>query len=218
MNIRGGLFVRIVVSFAVVLSAASAGAASKGEIDKLAADLYSDSREARFSAVDALGKMKDEKATGILLGVIEERSDDWKLQIKAIRAMGSGDNPKFVELLLNILNDPFVTNDCPAMKWNAATALGSFGKYPRVFDALVNALHDRDLYVRETAADSLGRIGDKRAAPFLLDALHDKSFAMKASAIRAIRKLHDPAALSHLKRVTLSDKDALLIYGVSRKP
>ncbi|HEX8947747.1 MAG TPA: HEAT repeat domain-containing protein [Dissulfurispiraceae bacterium] len=218
MKMRRGLCVRIFLSLAVILSAASAGATGTGEIDKLAADLHSGSREARFSAVDALGRMKDEKATEILLGVIEERSDDWKLQIRAIRVMGSRDNPKFVDLLLDILNDPFVTNDCPAMKWNAATALGNFGKYPRVFDALVNALHDRDLYVREAAAESLGQIGDKRAAPFLLDVLHDKSFAMKASAIRAIRQLHDPAALSYLKRVALSDKDAILIYGVSRKP
>ncbi|MCL5237705.1 MAG: HEAT repeat domain-containing protein [Nitrospirae bacterium] len=199
--------VSLVITIFLIAFAVQAGAE---DIDKLMADLHAGGPAVRVSAIEELGKMKNDKAVNALVGIIEERDEDWRIQIRAIKALGAADNPKFVELLMDMLNDPFVTNDCPALKWNAALALGSFGKYPRVFDALTHALQDRDLYVREAVIQSLGQLGDGRAVPFLIAALNGRSFAIRASAIRALEKLDDPEAASYLKRIAQSDKDALL--------
>ncbi len=203
-------FGRLVCLVMVLLSVAFAQKVSAGDFDTLMAGLHSRDREARIAAVEKLGNMKDARAEKALVALVADEYEDWRVQVRAIQALGDTDDPKLAEVLMNMLNDSFVTNNCPALKWNAAMALGNFRHYPRVFDTLVYSLDDRDLYVREAVVQSLGKLGDQRAIPFLRDTLNDKSFAIKLSAIKALGAFKTPEAFSSLRRVAQSEKDDFL--------
>jgi len=112
------------------------------------------------------------------------------------------------EMLVKIFNDPFLNNECPAMKWNTAVALGKdFNKGSRAVDSLIDALNYNNLLVREAAIQSLGEIGDSMAVPFLIPALKDKSFAIKFSTIKALGNIGDPQAIPFLKQIAENDND-----------
>ena len=210
MGICRTIYASFIGLLVIGLSVAFVPEADADGIERLVADLDSGSPEVRMAAVERLGTIKSDESVQALIGVVRDRGDDWRLQIRAIRKLGSTDNPAFVELLIDMLNDPFVTNTCPALKWNAALALGSFARYPKVFDALVYSLHDKDIYVREAVIQSLGRLGDARAVPFLAEALHDKSFAIQYSAVKALGILKDSGAAGYLRRIARNSDDPLL--------
>jgi HEAT repeat protein len=54
-------------------------------------------------------------------------------------------------------------------------------------EALVKVLRtDRDTFVRRAAARSLGEIGDREAAPALIEAVGDREFFVAVTAYRAL--------------------------------
>jgi len=69
----------------------------------------------------------------------------------------------------------------PAVRWNAATALGAM-KDARAVDALIAALRDDDFTVRSAAAVALGKIRDARAVESLSVALKDENFSVRKDA------------------------------------
>jgi HEAT repeat protein len=157
--------------------------------------------------IEELGKLSSEESVKALMGVVEDRHEDWRLQIKAIKLLSGVDDQRVANLLIRVLTDPFLTFDCPALKWNAAVELGNFGKYQDVVDALIKGLADDVVYVREAAIQSLGQIGSMRAVPYLLSALNDKSFAIRISAVKALGKIGDNKAVPYLKEVAANDTD-----------
>src|SRR5204863_8379671 len=60
------------------------------------------------------------------------------------------------------------------------------------------ALQDESQFVRMAAARSLGRLGDKKAVPALLEALSDPMFMVRQNAMWALGEIGDPAALGAL--------------------
>lgn len=141
------------------------------------------------------------------MSVIENQGEDWKIQIRAVKLLAEIKNYRAVDILIRTLEDPFFTYDCPALKWNAAFALGNFKNYDRVVDVLIDALNDKTLYVREAAIQSLGEIGSRKAVPYLIFALSDKSFAIRISAVIALGKIGDMEAIHFVKRVLENDAD-----------
>ena len=89
------------------------------------------------------------------------------------------------------------------VRCHAARALGgmtsdyqygrSWAKDPRVVDALIDTLKDRDRAVREDATIALGMIGDPRAIDALIEAMKDG--AVKRHAISSLGMIGDPRAL-----------------------
>ena len=74
-------------------------------------------------------------------------------------------------------------------------------------DSLIDAINHYNLLVREAVIQSLGRIGDSRAVPFLILALNNKRFAIKFSAIKALENIGDPQAIPFLKKIAENDSD-----------
>jgi HEAT repeat protein len=157
--------------------------------------------------MEQLGRIGDDDSVRALMSVIENQGEDWKIQIRAVKLLAEIKNPRAVDLLIKVLDDPFFTYDCPALKWNAALALGNFKNYSKVVDVLIDALTDKTLYVREAAIQSLGEIGNRKAVPYLISALNAKSFAIRISAIMALGKIGDGAAIPFVKRVLDNDTD-----------
>lgn len=180
--------------------------AAARDFDMLITDLKSADMKVRMSAIEALSGIDDSRAVDILAGIVEDRKKDWRVRARAIRSLAGLGDDRVVALLIKALNDPVFTRDCPALKWNAAIALGSFGNDPEIVDALILALSDRTLYIREAAIQSLGEIGSRNAVPYLISALSDKSFAVRMSAINALGKIGDKSAAPFIKRL-LDDVD-----------
>jgi hypothetical protein len=136
-----------------------------------------------------------------LISIIESKGVDWRLQIKAIREISESHDPRGIEILLRLLNDPFLNYDCPALIFNAAMALGRYKGDSRVVETLLNLASDikNPISVREAAIQSLGEIQDRRALNPLIDLLRDASFAIRSSSIKAIGKIGDPSAIPYLE-------------------
>ena len=66
-------------------------------------------------------------------------------------------------------------------------------KHRAAVDALLEALSDDDRDLRQAAAESLGRLGDTRAAGLLNGALQDEDIWVRKSAAEALRVLNSKA-------------------------
>ena len=75
-----------------------------------------------------------------------------------------------------------------------------------VVPALIARLKDDDAGVRRAAAQSLGRLGDRRAVQPLITVLADPEAEVRRSAIEALSDLEDPAAISPIAGL-LKDSD-----------
>ena len=82
-----------------------------------------------------------------------------------------------------------------------------FNKGTRAVDSLIGALQNDNLLVREAVVQSLGNIGDRVAAPFLIPLLNDRSFAIRLSTIRALENIGNPEAIPFLRKMAEKEKD-----------
>lgn len=189
----------------------SVGMAAADTVDELIKKLQTGDHETRMKAVKEMAGMKDEKMIDPLADSIFMKGEDWYIKIRAIRILGEIDSPRVQEVLLTVFNDPFLNNECPAIKWNTTIALGrKYHKGTRVVDALLSALDENNLLLREGLIQSLGKIGDAKAVPYLLPKLNDKSFAIKFSAIKALENIGDPQAIPSLKKISDTDGDPFI--------
>jgi len=197
------------VFLVLMLFAVSMGFAADGS-DKIKADLNSSNWEVRRAAVEKLNNFKDEGTIDLLMQVAGSRVEYWPVKIKAITLLGDSANPRAVELLLSIFNDPFNNWECPAIKSYTALALGNFKGNAKVVDTLISGINDRELFTREASIQSLGRIGDRAAVLPLIAALNNDNSAIKLSAIKALETIGDPQAIPHLRRIAENDKDSVV--------
>ncbi len=148
-----------------------------GNIEQLMATLQNSNLQTRLLAEEELGKVKDDRTVNALLKIVVVKGEDWRIKIRVIRLLAEMGNPKAEELLVRIFNAPFLNEECPAIKWNTAIALG------------------KDLNK------------GSRAVPFLLHSLNDKSFAIKFSTIKALGDIGDSRAIHFIKQLADSDND-----------
>lgn len=196
------------LAVSAVSMAAPAGLAASNDVNRMVTELKKPEWQKNLSSSAWVARFNNERSFEVLTELISNKGINWRVRIRAIRLLGETGNPRGISFLAEILNDPFLNNDCPAIKWNTATALGNFKKDPTALDTLINTLrHDDNNVVREAVIESLGKVGDRRAVPFLLSALEDSSFAIRFSAIKALGAIGDPEAIPYLKRISDRDSD-----------
>jgi len=66
-------------------------------------------------------------------------------------------------------------------------------------EGLIRALKDEDYWVRWRAAESLGRIGDKRAVEPLIEILNDTNYMVQTEVAWALRQIREPAVKPLIK-------------------
>ncbi|MFA5354782.1 MAG: HEAT repeat domain-containing protein [Thermodesulfovibrionales bacterium] len=189
---------------------------SAQDFSSILKDLGSRDPQVVSAAVEKLGERGDDVAVMALIRVIEAPVEDWKIQIRAINLLAEIGNPLAVDILINVMNDPFLTNECPALKWNAVRALGRFGDEKRVVSALIYRLDDRDLYVKEAVIQSMGESGNPELVPVIAPFLRDRSFAIRLSAVKALGRIDGPSALSFIEAVAREEKDQLIRHEASK--
>lgn len=203
------IFVRLVLlgcSLCIILSAKTAVA---GEIDGHIRDLRSKNEQTQLAALEALGRLREVRAIDALLDFVFIKAENWRVKIRAIHLLGDIPDKTVSDRLVTIFNNPFLNEECPAMKWYTAMALGKdFNKGTRAVDSLIEALDYNNLLVREGIIQSLGKIGDSKAVPFLIPSLTDRSFAIRFSTIKALENIKDPRAIPYLRQAADNDDDA----------
>jgi HEAT repeat protein len=184
---------------------------SAGDFEDLIQNLNSRDTAAQISAVRELAQKRDEKSVEALLTFVFTKAEDWKVKVRAIRLLGEIPSIDVSDKLVTVFNDPFLNDECPAMKWNTAVALGQrFNKGTRAVTTLIEALTYKNLLIQEAAIQSLGKIGDPAAVPYLITALDDSRFAIKYNAIKALENIGSKEAIPFLKKVAEEEKDAFL--------
>ena len=178
--------------------------------DDLEAKLRSAGPGEHSSAMEELQRASDDDAVKALVKIVEERRDDWKLQVAAVRLLGEIGNPLATYILIKVVTDAFFTYDCPALKWNGIVALRNFRNDPKVVGALLYVIDEDSFYLREAVIETLGRIGNRETLPNLISALGDKSFAVRMSAVRALGEMNDIRAIHHLKDIADNDAEPLI--------
>jgi HEAT repeat protein len=79
---------------------------------------------------------------------------------------------------------------------------------PTAVDPLIDALKDRNLYLRKGAALALGQIKDPRAVDPLIAVLEDESSSVRRNAAQALGEIGDPLAVDPLLNVFQDDEDS----------
>lgn len=131
-------------------------------------------RRVRSNAARALGDIGDVRAVGPLVAGLSDRNEGVRIAARdALVEIGASAVQPLIEVLRG------------SREWEvylcelAAQALMLIGS-PAV-EPLIAALEDKDVLVRWTAAEALGKIGDKRAVSSLVAALRDSDVSEAAS-------------------------------------
>ncbi len=181
------------------------------DFQKVVRALESKDKLKRLNAIAELSKIKAQETTELLTNVVFDKSEDWKVKIIAIRALGEINDPEIVDKLVTIFNNPFLNEECPAIKLNTALSLGKkFNRGTRAVDSLIEALNQDNLLIKEAVIEALGEIGDPKAVPSMISLLEDENFAIKISAIRALEKIGDSRALPFLEKILELNDDILI--------
>jgi len=124
--------------------------------------LHTRSSVAKYYAAQALGKIGDNKAVDSLLIAIADQ--DPIVQRSVVSALGKLEDPRAVSHLVTMLGSPHAD-----LRIAAKDAL--FELRNVAIDALINALHNRNVFVRYHATQLLGEMATPRAVPGLISLL-----------------------------------------------
>ncbi len=94
-------------------------------------------------------------------------------------------------------------------RWQSVIALQNMGK-PAV-EYLVLALKDENKWVRFTAVNALGNIGDLRSVDHLIGMLNDEDKDVRFATAEALGKLGDPKASDALRQTSIRDNEFVKI-------
>ncbi|HET6516134.1 MAG TPA: HEAT repeat domain-containing protein [Thermodesulfovibrionales bacterium] len=146
-----------------------------------------DNAGARNTAIEVfvhLGK----KATTFLMSAFETPNRDVRKFI--IDILGEIRDRDALPLLLESLHD-----EDDNVRASAVEYLGNLAE-PAVVDGLIGILRSGDVWTAFPAADALGRIGDRRAVPALIEALSIK--ALREPALKSLGRLSVVETLEHV--------------------
>lgn len=181
------------------------GQAAAVEFASILDELHNGDKAERMEAVETLSKMKGEESLRALLDEFNTIAEDWEVRIKALDALAASGDAMVTDALLYALID-----SCPAIKWHAAVGLGGYGSDARVIDALIAALDDPTIYIREAAIGSLGQMRAIKAIPQIDKALHDSHFSVRLKATLVLESIGDERSRRLLKWMADNEPDLFI--------
>ncbi|MEE8441324.1 MAG: HEAT repeat domain-containing protein, partial [Spirochaetia bacterium] len=132
-------------------------------------------------AISAIGTDGSDGAVELLLELFEElRSDDLKGAV--IRALGDAKTVAAVDLLTNIVTDPF---EDASLRQYGAESLGKIAA-PEGLNPLVSVLGDTNSLLRAYAIAALGNYADPVATRALDEGLRDSFWRVRVAALQGI--------------------------------
>jgi HEAT repeat protein len=181
-------------------------------VDGLILALKDSDNDVRETAISSLGKISDRRATGpLVLALLDADSNVRRVAGITIQRL----NPNWpaseeAQQVVPELRAALDFGDS-AVRYAATSVLGRMGKLSnrqagdtdgttvvtaagqkrrKVFSVFVELLKDPDRDIRLASAQSLGRLGDARAAASLMTAMSDSDEAVRRAAAAAVEFLH----------------------------
>ncbi len=145
--------------------------------------------EVRARALESIGARGEEWVRDLIDDAFA--SDDRRLRISAVHAMGRSADTEWLSSVLAQLED-----DDAEMRFEAAAAAGSIGD-PEATPYLVPLLHDDDIEAQMAAINSLGQIGGEEAKEALKGLLAEGEERIGEAATEALAEIEfaeDPLA------------------------
>src|SRR5215213_2360012 len=205
-------------------------------LDLLISQLTAEDLEVRRSAVVALGRIGDSRATPALVNTLSDEA----LAIDAAHALAEIGDPQAVDGLLNLIGDedaavrqaavsavnavilpsmseriiPLLHDSDPNVRESAVKVAGYFG-YPQAAGALVELSRDPNERVRCAAIEHMPFIEDERAFDVLVHAMKEETPNVRAAAARALGSMDAPKVIEQLTE-GLADEDVWVRYFSAR--
>jgi HEAT repeat protein len=173
-------------------------------VDTLLPDLNDSDWRVRRNAAQALGALRDKRAVERLLGLLKDRT--MTVRQRAIVALGRIKDPRALPALLEILAEG------KRESYDASKAIRKFGKkalpemvkafernrsqelllllvelkYESAFELLIELLNSNEHSSHVMAIRELGKLGDKRAIPYLMNDLNDSDSILQIEVINTL--------------------------------
>ena len=157
-------------------------------LDLLISQLSAEDLEVRRSAVVALGRIGDSRATSALVNTLSDEA----LAVDSANALAEIGDPKAVDGLLNLIG-----NDDASIRQASVSALNSVIP-PLMSERIIPLLHDPDPNVRESAVKIAGYFGYPKASGALLELSRDPNERVRCAAIEHLPFVEDERALDVL--------------------
>ncbi|HKR23468.1 MAG TPA: HEAT repeat domain-containing protein, partial [Pyrinomonadaceae bacterium] len=167
----------------------------RATFDLLVPQLTAEDLEIRRSAVVALGRLGDSRATLPLVNTLREES----LTIDAVNALAQIGDPQATDGLLELLG-----NDDASIRQAAVSALNSLA-LPQMSKRIIPLLHDSDPNVRESAVKIAGYFGYREATTELIELCGDPLERVRCAAIEHLPFVEDDRAGDVLSRAIKED-------------
>ena len=159
-------------------------------VDLVMSQLNAEDLEVRRSAVVALGRIGDRRATPAIVSTLSEES----LKIDAANALAQIGDPDAANGLLNLIGDSDAS-----VRQAAVSALNSLMP-AEMSKRIIPLLHDPDPNVRESAVKIAGYFGYSEAVSVLLELSRDPHERVRCAAIEHLPYVEDRRSLEVLSQ------------------
>ncbi|MFH0968456.1 MAG: HEAT repeat domain-containing protein [Methanobacteriota archaeon] len=210
-----------------------------GDFDAIIAAFGSSDDTLREEAVVALSGLNDDRVIFPLITALRDESP--YVRRGAAEALGKSKSKKVVHPLVEALTD-----EDRYVREVSAEALGHLGKVsmPSLIqglsdpdwrirvgavialrvssdavdpDPVLRILSDKSVYVRRESVKTLGRIGDKRILPYLVEATNDSDAGVRLRAVRAVAKIGSGDEVATVLRRCMQDPDSAVRLRASEE-
>lgn len=164
-------------------------------------------RHAAAGAITRLGVV--EALNALLANIRDPQLTDIQPELVALTALR---DPAAIPALVDLLE---AQRESAVERAHGAEALGAIGHSDiQAVQALIQALKDQKLQVREAAASALGAIRHKTAVPPLIDAARDKVTQVRQAAATALGEIGDNRAFATLIRLTRDHHESVRVAAI----
>ncbi len=208
-----------------------------GDFDAIIIALNSRDDKIREEAISALSELNDPRVIFPLINALHDENP--YIRREAIEALEQTNSTKVIKPLIGALNDedryvreaaaevlghlgsiaiPELIKHLSDPNWRVRAGIMIALRISSIFkdtDQIIRMLYDESIYVRREAVKTLGRIGDKRVIPYLIQATNDTDSGVRIRAIRGLKKNGDPEEINPVLINCLNDPDGavrLLVY------
>ncbi len=174
----------------------------------------------RTSAIQALGRMGDDRAIVPLMSILGDMSENYRIRLSAAESLGRLGDAQALNPLISIVKDDHETSQY--LKESAVKALGMLGDI-RALEPLLDifeskrGIKSKFSFLKEQIIEAIGRLGARhnRAQEALLEALEDEAPCIRLSAVESLKEIGDASCIPEVKKRLMDSDDDVALAAIS---